>query len=83
MTIPEIWDKLNRISPNKPVYGLACSMASLDTQTVLDLCEKYRTDFRMSQKQLAEEIRKQKHRRLFNEFKTMVDFNPDVHSVNR
>lgn len=83
MTIPEIWNQLNRISPNKPVYGLACSMASLDTQTILDLCEKYQTDFRMSQKQLAEEIQKQKHRRLFNEFKTMVDFNPDVHSVNR
>lgn len=82
MTVSEIWRMLNRKNPKKPVYGLACSMASLDTQTVLDLVAKYEGDLKMTQKQISEEIQKQKHRRFYDEFKTVVDFNPDVHSVN-
>lgn len=67
MTITEIWKILNRINPKKPVYGLACSMASLDTQTVLELIEKYKSDLELTQKQISNEIQKQRIRKE-NEF---------------
>lgn len=64
MTTTEIWNLLNQINPKKPVYGLACSMASLDTQTVLDLIEKYRQDQKMSEKQIRQELQKQKFNKI-------------------
>lgn len=63
MTTTEIWNLLNQITPKKPVYGLACSMASLDTYTVLDLIEKYKHDLELTQEQIQLEIHKQKMRR--------------------
>lgn len=63
MTTTEIWKLLSQITPKKPVYGLACSMASLDTQTVLDLIEKYKTDQELTQEQVATELHKQKIRK--------------------
>lgn len=62
MTSTEIWKQLNQITPKKPVYRLACSMASLDTQTVLDLIEKYKTDQSMTEIEINKEIRKQKNK---------------------
>lgn len=62
MTTTEIWKILNQITPNKPVYGLACSMASLDTQTVLEMTEKYKSDLELTQEQIARELSKQKIR---------------------
>lgn len=67
MTSTEIWKLLNQITPKKPVYKLAYSMASLDTQTVFDLIEKYKTDQSMTETQINEEIRKQKIRKINNE----------------
>lgn len=67
MTSTEIWKKLNQITPKRPVYGLACSMASLDTQTVFDLIEKYKTDQSMTETEINNEIRKQKIRKINNE----------------
>lgn len=67
MTITEIWKQLNRITPKKPVYGLACSMASLDTQTVFDLIEKYKTDQSMKEIEINKELRKQRIRKIYNE----------------
>lgn len=63
MTITEIWNLLNQITPKKPVYGLACSMASLDTQTVLEMIEKYKHDLELTPKQIQDELSKQKIRR--------------------
>ena len=67
MTTTEIWKQLNRITPKKPVYRLACSMASLDTQTVFDLIEKYKTDQSMTEIEINKEIRKQRIRKIYNE----------------
>lgn len=67
MTSTEIWKLLNQITPKKPVYGLACSMASLDTQTVFDMIEKYKTDQSMTETEINNEIRKQKIRKINNE----------------
>lgn len=67
MTKTEIWKQLNQITPKKPVYRLACSMASLDTQTVFDLIEKYKEDQSMTEIEINQEIRKQKIRKLNNE----------------
>lgn len=67
MTSTEIWKLLNQITPKKPVYGLACSMASLDTQTVFDLIKKYKTDQSMTEIEINQEIRKQKIRKIDNE----------------
>ena len=63
----EIWKQLNRITPKTPVYRLACSMASLDTQTVFDLIEKYKTDQSMSEIEINKELRKQRIKKLYNE----------------
>lgn len=63
MTIPEIWWNLNQTTPKKPVYNLACLMARLDTQTVLDLIEKYRKDQELSEQDIRTEIHKQKIRK--------------------
>lgn len=58
MTIPEICNLLiSEIPNNYPI--LVRQLASLDTQTALDLIEKYNTDIRLSHKQLSDEIRKQ------------------------
>ena len=67
MTTTEIWKQLNQITPKRPVYGLACSMASLDTKTVFDLIEKYKTDQSMTEIEINQELRKQKLRKLINE----------------
>ena len=64
MTIKEIWWNLNQITPKKPVMGLACKMADLDTQTVVDLIEKYKQDQQLTQEQIAKELFKQKIRKL-------------------
>lgn len=64
MTTTEIWKQLSQITPKKPVFGLACSMASLDTQTVFDLIEKYKTDQSMTEIEINREIKKQKIRNL-------------------
>lgn len=82
MTTTEIWRLLNKITPNKPVYGLACSMASLDTQTVIDLIEKWKYDQSLTQKELKNELSKQKVRKMYDELKTVLDANIDVHNVN-
>ena len=63
MTTTEIWQNLNRITPKKPVYELACSMASLDTQTVLELIDKYKQDQELTQEQISNEIHKQRIRK--------------------
>lgn len=68
MTIPEIWKMLNRITPNKPVYELACSMASLDTQVIIDLIEKYTGDQEMTNQQIKQELIKQRIKRKPYEF---------------
>lgn len=58
MTIPEICNLLTSEIPNNyPI--LVRQLASLDTQTALDIIEKYNTDLKMSQKQLSDEIRRQ------------------------
>ena len=67
MTTTEIWKQLNQITPKKPVFGLACSMASLDTQTVFDLIEKYKEDQSMTEIKINQELRKQKIRKIINE----------------
>lgn len=59
MTTTKIWWNLNRITPKKPVYNLACLMARLDTQTVLDLIEKYQQDLKLSEQDIQMEIHKQ------------------------
>ena len=59
MTTTEIWWNLNKTTPKKPVYNLACLMARLDTQTVLDLIEKYRQDQELSEQDIQMEIHKQ------------------------
>lgn len=65
MTITEIWRLLNKIKPDKTVYGLAYSMASLDTQTVVDLIEKYKCDLTLTEKQIRQELIKQKWRKFY------------------
>lgn len=70
MTTTEIWNQLNQITPKKPVYGLACSMASLDTQTIFELIEKYKKDQSMTEIEINNELRKQKLkkiRKIYNE----------------
>lgn len=67
MTTTEIWKQLNQITPKKPVYRLACSMASLDTQTVFELIEKYKTDQSMTEIEINKELRKQRIRKIYNE----------------
>lgn len=67
MTTTEIWKQLNQITPKKPVFGLACSMASLDTQTVFDLIEKYKEDQSMTEIEINQELRKQKMRKIIHE----------------
>jgi hypothetical protein len=42
-------------------------MASLDTQTVFDLIEKYKTDQSMTEIEINQELRKQKLRNFINE----------------
>ena len=66
MTIREIVLKFNTTMPTN-LWELANHLASLDTQTALEIIEKYNTDIKLSQKQLSEEISKQNWRKI-NEF---------------
>lgn len=66
MTIREIVLKFNTTMPTN-LLELANHLASLDTQTALEIIEKYNTDIKLSQKQLSEEIQKQTWRKI-NEF---------------
>lgn len=44
----------------KNMYELANLLASLDTQTALEIIEKYNADIKLSQKQLSKEIQTQR-----------------------
>lgn len=59
MTVPEICNLLIQAENKQPVYELAILLASLDTQTALDLIAKYTKDTQMTQKQLSDEIASQ------------------------
>lgn len=65
MTTTEIWNLLNQITPKKPVYGLACSMASLDTKTVMEMIDKYKQDLTLSEKEIKNELMKQRLREAY------------------
>lgn len=59
MTIMEILHLLNDTIPSN-LFKLANNLASLDNQTALDIISKYNADIKLSQKQLSDEIQKQR-----------------------
>lgn len=59
MTTIEIIKLFSNTIPEN-MYELANLLASLDTQTTLEIIEKYNADIKLSQKQLSNEIQTQR-----------------------
>lgn len=66
MTMMEILHLFNDTIPGN-LCELASLLASLDNQTALDIVSKYNADIKLSQKQLSDEIQKQRIKKA-NEF---------------